>query len=341
MESRTQIYAGNKGLANLGNTCYMNSALQCLSHLLLFHPLHERFQAECVVSEECLMKEWFEFQREMWTNSDTKMINPISLLRCFQKECKDHNYYFENFIQNDADEFICLFLDLLHMGIKRTVKFNLQHKISEIPTMYDEFQIKSYESWKRFYESNYSYIIHNFSSQLLEITECMECGYYTSSHDPIQVISLELPKDSSSLQECLRHHTSRHSLDTENLWKCDHCHKRVSPSKRSFLWKTSDVLIFLLKRYTKDRKLTQPITFPQTLDLHGMSFNGGDMRSGNKYALQGCCIHEGSLGGGHYYAICKNHLDKQWYKYNDTHVSPIQETDIDTYQPYLLFYKRL
>lgn len=340
--SQSQIHAGNKGLANLGNTCYMNSALQCLSHLLTFHPLNERFQAECTVSGTCLMSEWYEFQSQMWSNESSEMINPFKLVTCFQKNCKIHNYHFENFQQNDADEFICLFLDLLHMGIKRDVRIRINSDIaSDSKDIYDQFQIKSYETWKRFYESNYSYIIQNFSSQLLEMTVCEECGYHTSSHDPIQVISLEIPKDSSSLKECLRHYTRHHHLDVDNQWKCDKCRQYVNPSKRTLLWKTSDVLILLLKRYTAHKKLCKHISYPEILDLEGVSFNGGDMKSGNKYTLQGFCVHEGSLGGGHYYAICKNHLDKHWYKYNDTHVSSISKDTLYTYSPYVLFYKRI
>ena len=53
------------------------------------------------------------------------------------------------------------------------------------------------------------------------------------------------------------------------------------------------------------------------------------------------CIHSGSLGGGHYYAYCKNHLDNKWREYNDTHVSELNEINVYKQKPYCLFYKRV
>jgi len=325
---------GNNGLANLGNTCYMNSALQCLSHLEPFHPSYETFEL-CSKVEGCLMKEWFKFQQQMWS-SKQGMINPMKLLQCFQRQCSEKGYVFENFNQNDADEFLTLFLDLLHQGVKRAVKIQSCREQLHPTNEGEKLFQKGFKVWKQFYEKEYSYIIQTFSSQLLVLTSCPECKYYTSNHDPIQVISVEFPRNASSLRECLLAYTQYTTLDEDNEWTCDECHTSVQPNKRTLLWKTSDILIILVKRYFK---LDSPISYPDILDLKDINLNQGTTKP-NQYDLQGMCIHNGSLGGGHYFAVCKNNKDSTWYEYNDTNVTPISDTKRKQYSPYIFFYQR-
>ena len=331
------INAGNKGLHNLGNTCYMNSTLQCLSHLLTFHPRQEFFQAQCTGLEDCLMNEWYQFQCEMWSNTDNETINPKQLLEMFQQECSTNNIYFENFDQNDVDEFLHIFLDLLHKDIKRKVIIKFNDKINDDG---DKIIVKSFQTWKDFYENDYSYIIHNFHSQLLGLTNCPKCNYCTSSHDPIQVISLEITNYSKSLYDCFQQYTKKIVLDNENSWKCDQCNLSVCPTKKTLLWKTSDILIILLKRYNISRKINTMISYPNILDLNDYSMNYGSKKQ-SKYSLQAFSIHDGGLQGGHYYAVCKNNLDNQWYQYNDESVRKLSKAEVFNYKPYLFFYKRL
>lgn len=334
----TCINAGNKGLVNLGNTCYMNSVLQCLSHLLIFHPNNENFFKECKSLESGLMYEWFQFQRKMWSNENNECINPINLIKSFKTLCDEKDIYFENFNQNDVDEFLTIFLDLLHDSIKRKVKMNL--KVKSSLSGGDEIIKKGYETWKQFYENNYSYIVENFYSQLLTMTICPECYYYTTNHDPIQVISLEISKDSETIYDCLEQYTKKQILDEKNMWKCDKCFKKVQPHQKTLLFKTTDILIILLKRYTSSlRKNNKFIQYPLNLDLKDYNKNYGTGKS-NIYNLNGFCIHGGGLGGGHYYAVSKNSLDSKWYEYNDSDVSSVSGDKLLKYTPYVLFYKR-
>jgi len=334
----TTINAGNKGLANLGNTCYMNSALQCLSHLTTFHPNNEKFFEECKRADQnSLLYEWFQFQRQMWQNEDNNMINPINLLRKFQAKCIEKDLYFSNFMQNDIDEFLTLFLDLLHQGVGRKVEMTFSDKIEDEA---DKINLKSNQTWQRFYEKDYSYIVENFYSQLLGITSCTDCEYYTTNHDPIQVLSLEIPNEALTLDCCLKEYTKKYRLDVGEEWKCDQCKNQVRPFKQTRLWKTSDVLFILLKRYNRDKKIDKYIEYPLTLDLQDYNINYSKNKS-NQYTLNSFAIHNGSLNGGHYYAVCKNYLDGKWSEYNDSNVSRVPKDKLTKYSPYLLVYKRL
>ena len=76
------------------------------------------------------------------------------------------------------------------------------------------------------------------------------------------------------------------------------------------------------------------------LDLSEYNRNYGTNKT-NKYKLSGFCIHQGSLNGGHYYAVCNNVFDKKWYEYNDSQVNNIDNELVLNYKPYLFFYRRV
>ena len=330
-------YLGNKGLINLGNTCYMNSIFQCLSHLLIFHPKNKDFSNECIdINKDSLINEWLRFQKFMWENNDYNTINPSKLLSTFKDNCVKYNSWFDSFHQNDVDEFLVLFLDYLHKSIPCTmdiVSYN-SHNNKDI----DKIIKNSQDIWRKFYSNDYSYIVEQFYSQLLSYTTCPKCNYYTTNHDPVQVLSLEISPRSKTLYDCLDDFTKSTNLDDDNLWTCDNCHDKVKSQKKTLLWKTSDVIIISLKRFNQLTKINKFIEYPDILTLTNYNLNYGTSKI-NKYCLQSLAIHVGGLEGGHYYSVCKNHITKNWYKYDDE-VSTIYNDNYLNELPYILFYKR-
>ena len=326
--------SGNKGLANLGNTCYMNSAIQCLSHLLEFHPKNDNFINYLNQSDE-LYKTWYNTQIHLWSNLGDPVVVPKKLLKSFMKVCKEKDIYFYNFHQNDTEEFINIFMDQLHQCIKTRAEISVEG----VPeNQLEKLQVKSVNSWSNFFKNDYSYIIQKFYSQQLSITSCTNCDYITVNFDPFMVLSLEIPDGSDSLYDCLSSYTKKTTLDGENKWKCDKCKQLVQPDKKIKLWKTSNVLIIMLKRYSKYKKKNDFIEFPIELNLDNYLIDYDNL--GKKYRLSGICIQSGSLGGGHYYAMCYNELDKTWREYNDTNVREISTEELLRQKPYCLFYRR-
>ena len=117
--------------------------------------------------------------------------------------------------------------------------------------------------------------------------------------------------------------------------------KKIIISGKSTQYQNEDAKIVIIENSSgkKFEISNNQIDYPMKLDLDKYRMNY--KKESTKYNLQGTCVHIGSLGGGHYYSICKNNLDDSWGVYNDSSVSKIKEAEVFNNHPYCLFYKRV
>lgn len=97
----------------------------------------------------------------------------------------------------------------------------------------------------------------------------------------------------------------------KRLWKvCDNCTQRVITNFKTSVVSYPEVMTFCLKRLFRSRHLMPNLKVPHELML-------GEY----KYKLKSTVIHEGTLEGGHYYAVAK--YEEHFYKLNDNFVKEI------------------
>ncbi|TDZ37179.1 putative ubiquitin carboxyl-terminal hydrolase 12 [Colletotrichum spinosum] len=151
-------------------------------------------------------------------------------------------------------------------------------------------------------------------------------------------------KQGITLEECLDEFQKAEVLSEHDQWYCPRCKDHRRASKKFDLWKTPDILIVHLKRFSsagwRRDKLDVLVDFPtEGLDLHKRVLC---QETGKKevYDLIAVDDHFGGLGGGHYTASGRNFVDGQWYNYNDSHVTKKSAEDAVTRSAYLLFYRR-
>lgn len=98
------------GFTNLGNTCYMNSVLQCLKNTI---PLSEYFIVRQLCCDNNLVNTYIELVQECWSISKG-IIRPLKFKFALGKS----NELFRGSSQHDAQELLVYLLDTIHESIK-------------------------------------------------------------------------------------------------------------------------------------------------------------------------------------------------------------------------------
>ena len=127
-------------------------------------------------------------------------------------------------------------------------------------------------------------------------------------------------KKGLTLEECLDEFGKEEILSEMDTWYCPRCKEHRRASKKFELWKTPDILVMHLKRFSSSAmrrdKLDVFVDFPiEDLDLTSRVVEREEGKQ-EVYDLFAVDDHWGGLGGGHYTAFAKSFIDGKWYEYN-------------------------
>lgn len=156
---------GVVGLRNLGNTCYMNSMLQCLSNTTL---LTEFFLSKEYVKDinrvnvnsngGRLAEAYGDLMEAMWSGND-KVVKPQAMKAEMGRICTQ----FSGYQQQDSQEFLIYLLDNLHEDLNRIKN---PPYVEDYDGNGEPDEMIAIEQWKRFRKRNESHLTDTMYGQL-------------------------------------------------------------------------------------------------------------------------------------------------------------------------------
>lgn len=330
---------GLTGLANLGNTCFINTTLQCLSHTYELNKfLDGDFKTLLNKDKSRILEEYNELRELMWSRNC--IISPGKFLKSIHEIAREKDRdIFTGFAQNDLPEFLLFIIDCFHEAIQREVDMEIK---GESINKKDDLAIKCYTMMKNMYSKEYSEILKLFYGIHVSSIYYQSNGKCSSqTPEPFFVINLPIPHEPNpTLQDCFKLYTQMETLDEDNVLVDEKTGKKHMIKRQIQFFKLPEVLIIDLKRFNNMmRKDQSKIEIPlQNLDLS--PFVNGYNKAQYVYDLFGVCNHSGSVMGGHYTANVLN-ANGKWYSFNDRNVQEIKNTSsVITNKAYCLFYRK-
>jgi ubiquitin carboxyl-terminal hydrolase 8 len=330
---------GLSGLANLGNTCFINSCMQIMSHTYELNDFLENDSYKKKLKnkyDSALLLEWDNLRKILW--KENCIVSPGKFIKTIQKVAHLKKVeMFTGYSQNDVSEFLLFMIDCFHNSLSREIKITVTGN-PENET--DNLAIKCFEMIKNCYSKDYSEIWNLFYAiHVSEISRTDNGKILSTNPEPYFMVDLPIPPDnkSPSLIDCFNYYVEGEIIQN---YKDETTNETVDIKKKILFWSFPTILAIDLKRFNSRFQKNQIyIAFPiDELDLSPYVI--GYKKENYKYELYAVCNHSGGVMGGHYTSYVKN-ANGKWYHYNDTSVSEVGIQDsIISPKAYVLFYRK-
>ena len=330
---------GLTGLANLGNTCFLNSTMQVLSHTYEFSDFLDKGTYRDSLNDcpdSVLVVEWDKLRQLMW--SENCCVSPGGFVQSVQKVAKQSGReVFTGWAQNDLPEFLMFWFEGIHKALQRPVVMNIRGKSQNNQ---DKMAVKCFEMMKKMYSKEYSEVVKMFTGIQVSVITSLQGVEHSVSPEPVILVSLPLPNlPRIDLVDCIKLYTTPELMNQENAWYNDKTKQREDVHKKLSFWMLPEILVMDVKRFdNRNRKNNKMITAPlKSLDMSPYVLGYG--KRSYVYDLYGVCNHMGGVHGGHYTANVLN-ANGKWYEFNDTRVTEIDPSRVVTSAAYCFFYRK-
>ena len=302
------------GLANFGNTCFFNSALQLFSSSFRFN----------VFSKNLKDSSETDFLEDLL--NAIQPTDDLTRHKSLVKKVYEKKGSWDLGYQQDSHECIIFVLDLLDIRLRIPENPSRNHRKVSLGKDYDEIM----RSFGKYYWEDYTYRMHDvvksFHGLYHSSTTCCVCKNENNKWDLFSNITLTT--EYKKFTDFLENFSKEEQIEN---YDCEKCKKKTNATKQIEVWRYPKTLLLhsLFKTFTSlntELIIEEPDHGKCVFDLKGVVFHDGP-----------------DIDSGHYYCAVKK--NKDWFIVNDTQVFGPIDHKVDLKQhvksSYILLYERI